>query len=88
MHRQGDPAGLFDTHVHLISRYEDFDEVRVMHEPFSAPFFRVTENLRRTLACGITTVRDAAGADAGLRLAVERARSRGRGCRSASRCCR
>ncbi len=63
--------GLFDTHVHLISRYEDFDEVRVMHEPFSAPFFRVTENLRRTLACGITTVRDAAGADAGLRLAVD-----------------
>ena len=48
-----------------------FDEVRVLHEPFSAPFFRVTENLRRTLASGITTVRDAAGADAGLRLAVD-----------------
>ncbi len=63
--------GLFDTHVHLVSRYEDFDEVRVLHEPFSAPFYRVAENLRRTLACGITTVRDAAGADAGLRLAVE-----------------
>jgi imidazolonepropionase-like amidohydrolase len=63
--------GLFDTHVHLISRYEDFDEVRVMHEPFTAPFFRVVENMRRTLACGITTVRDAAGADAGMRLAVE-----------------
>jgi imidazolonepropionase-like amidohydrolase len=27
--------------------------------------------MRRTLACGITTVRDAAGADAGMRLAVE-----------------
>jgi imidazolonepropionase-like amidohydrolase len=63
--------GLFDTHVHLVSRYEDFDEVRVLHEPFSAPFYRVPENLRRTLTCGITTVRDAGGADAGMRLAVE-----------------
>jgi imidazolonepropionase-like amidohydrolase len=63
--------GLFDTHVHLLSRYEDFDEVRVLHEPFSFPFYRVAENCRRTLACGITTVRDAGGADAGLRQAVE-----------------
>jgi hypothetical protein len=63
--------GLFDTHVHMVSRYEDFDEIRVMHEPFSTPFYRVTENMRRTLACGITTVRDAAGADAGMRLAVD-----------------
>jgi imidazolonepropionase-like amidohydrolase len=63
--------GLFDVHVHLGFRYEDFDEVRVMNEPFSASFYRVAENMRRTLACGITTVRDAAGADAGMRLAVE-----------------
>jgi imidazolonepropionase-like amidohydrolase len=63
--------GLFDVHVHLASRYEDFDEVRVMHEPFSVSFYRAAENLRRTLACGITTVRDAGGADAGMRLAVE-----------------
>ena len=63
--------GLFDTHVHLLSRYEDFDEVRVLHEPFSLPFYRVAENCRRTLGCGITTVRDAGGADAGLRQAVE-----------------
>lgn len=63
--------GLFDCHVHLAFRYEDFDEVRVMNEPFSAGFYRVAENMRRTLACGITTVRDAAGADAGMRMAVE-----------------
>jgi imidazolonepropionase-like amidohydrolase len=63
--------GLFDCHVHLASRYEDFDEVRVLNEPFSVSFFRMAENLRVTLALGITTVRDAAGADAGLRLAVE-----------------
>jgi imidazolonepropionase-like amidohydrolase len=63
--------GLFDTHVHLASRYEDFDEWRLLNEPFSLPFFRMGENLRRTLALGITTVRDAMGADAGLRGAVE-----------------
>lgn len=63
--------GLFDCHVHLAMRYEDIDEFRVMNEPFSLPFFRMAENLRTTLALGITTVRDAAGADAGLKLAVE-----------------
>ncbi len=63
--------GLFDCHVHLAFRYEDFDDARVMNEPFSMPFFRMAENLRVTLALGITTVRDAAGADAGLRLAVQ-----------------
>jgi len=62
--------GLFDCHVHLAFRYEDFDEYARMQEPFSLAFFRMAENLRITLALGITTVRDAAGADAGLRAAV------------------
>jgi imidazolonepropionase-like amidohydrolase len=69
--------GLFDVHVHMVSRYEDFDEVRVMNEPFTAAFYRVSENMRRTIECGITTVRDAAGADAGMRLAVEEGSLRG-----------
>ena len=63
--------GLFDCHVHLSMRYEDFDEYARMQEPFSLPFFRMGENLRTTIGLGITTVRDAAGADAGLRAAVE-----------------
>ena len=63
--------GLFDCHVHLAFRYEDFDEYARMQEPFSLGFFRMGENLRRTVALGITTVRDASGADAGLRAAVE-----------------
>jgi imidazolonepropionase-like amidohydrolase len=63
--------GLFDCHVHLAFRYEDFDEYARMQEPFSLPFFRMAENLRLTLALGITTVRDASGADAGLRAAVD-----------------
>ena len=63
--------GLFDVHVHLAFSYEDFDEVRLMNEPFSLRFFRVAENMRRTIALGITTVRDASGADAGMRAAAE-----------------
>lgn len=63
--------GLFDCHVHISGRYEDFDELDVMHRPFSYRFFTIAENLRRTLALGITTVRDAAGADLGLKLAVD-----------------
>ena len=63
--------GLFDCHIHLAMRYEDFDETRAMNEPFSLRFFRMAENLRRTIALGITTVRDASGADAGLKAAVE-----------------
>ena len=63
--------GLFDCHVHLAFRYEDFDEYARMQEPFSVAFFRMGQSLRTTLALGITTVRDASGADAGLKLAVE-----------------
>ena len=63
--------GLFDCHIHLVDRYEDRDELAVMNRPFSYRFFTIAENLRRTLALGITTVRDAGGADRGLRQAVE-----------------
>jgi imidazolonepropionase-like amidohydrolase len=63
--------GMFDCHIHLVLRHEDLDELRVMHEPFSYRFFQIAKNLRTTLALGITTVRDAAGADLGLKRAVE-----------------
>jgi imidazolonepropionase-like amidohydrolase len=63
--------GLFDCHAHLAMRYEDLDELAVAHQPFSYRFFTVAENLRRTLALGITTVRDASGADLGMKMAVE-----------------
>ena len=62
--------GLFDCHIHLLGRYEDFDELEVMHRPFPYGFYRVPETLAWILALGITTVRDAAGADAGLKRAV------------------
>jgi imidazolonepropionase-like amidohydrolase len=63
--------GLFDCHVHVAFRFEDFDEIRVMNEPFSLRFFHIVQTLRTTLALGITTVRDASGADAGVKAAVE-----------------
>jgi len=63
--------GLFDCHVHLGFRYEDFDEVRLAYTPFSYRFFRFPETLRWYLAMGITTVRDAGGADWGMKRAVE-----------------
>lgn len=62
--------GLFDCHIHLAGRYED-DELTLQHRPFSYGFYIVPENLRKTLALGITTVRDAGGADLGLKKAVE-----------------
>jgi len=63
--------GLFDCHIHVAMRNEDLDELAVMHRPFSYPFYRIAETLRWILSLGITTVRDASGADAGLRQAVE-----------------
>jgi imidazolonepropionase-like amidohydrolase len=63
--------GLFDCHVHLGFRYEDFDEVRLAYTPFSYKFFQFPETLRWYLAMGITTVRDAGGADWGMKRAVQ-----------------
>jgi imidazolonepropionase-like amidohydrolase len=63
--------GLFDTHVHVAFIHEDLDELRAMYQPFSYRFFRVPETLRTTLALGITTIRDAGGADLGMKRAVE-----------------
>jgi imidazolonepropionase-like amidohydrolase len=63
--------GLFDCHIHVGSTYEDFDETAVMHRPFTYAFFRIPATLRTTLRLGITTVRDASGADLGVKRAVE-----------------
>ena len=60
--------GLIDAHVHMLLPY--LDTVRLMETPFSLFFFLAEQNLRRTLDCGITYVRDANGADLGLQKAV------------------
>ena len=62
--------GMFDCHTHVVM--EHFDYLRVLTEPFSLQFFYAVKALRQTLDLGITTVRDAWGADAGVKAAVER----------------
>jgi imidazolonepropionase-like amidohydrolase len=61
--------GLFDCHVHVM--ISSVDPVRIAQTPFSYPFYQAVGNLRATLDAGITTVRDAGGADLGLKRAVE-----------------
>jgi imidazolonepropionase-like amidohydrolase len=61
--------GFIDCHVHVM--VSGIDLVRRLQRPFSYPFFQAARNLAATLDCGITTVRDAGGADLGLQRAVE-----------------
>src|SRR4051794_40625823 len=62
--------GLFDCHVHVMM--SGVDLLRLLQTPFSYPFYEAVHNLRRTLALGITQVRDAGGADLGVAEAVRR----------------
>jgi imidazolonepropionase-like amidohydrolase len=62
--------GLIDAHVHMVASH--FDLVRALETPFSLQFYEAAANLATTLALGITTVRDAGGADLGVKAAVER----------------
>jgi imidazolonepropionase-like amidohydrolase len=61
--------GLFDCHVHVM--VSGIDLVQRLQRPFSYQFFQASRNLAATLDCGITTVRDAGGADLGVQRAVE-----------------
>jgi imidazolonepropionase-like amidohydrolase len=62
--------GLIDCHVHLgllgISNVQDRLQL-----PWSYPYFVIPRNALATLRCGITTVRDAGGLDAGARRAQQ-----------------
>ena len=60
--------GFFDCHVHVMM--SGVDLMRQLQTPFSYPFYEAVHNLRRTLALGITHVRDAGGADLGVAEAV------------------
>src|SRR4051794_31578835 len=60
--------GLFDCHVHVM--LSGVDTLRLLQTPFSYGFYEAVHNLRRTLALGITSVRDAGGADLGVAEAV------------------
>ncbi|MCW5844524.1 MAG: amidohydrolase family protein [Caldilinea sp.] len=59
--------GLIDTHVHLM--LEGLNIPRMLTTPFSYNFYKALSHMRRTIDAGITTVRDAGGADLGLKQA-------------------
>ncbi len=61
--------GFFDCHVHVM--VSGIDLVRRLQRPFSYQFFQAARNLSATLDSGITTVRDAGGADLGVQRAVD-----------------
>lgn len=61
--------GFIDTHVHLM--LEGVNLARDMVTPFSMRFFNAVQYMKNTLNAGVTSVRDAGGADAGVKQAVE-----------------
>lgn len=61
--------GLIDCHVHTV--FDGMDLARIQSRPFSLEFFDAAANLGRLLDSGVTTVRDAGGADLGVKTAVE-----------------
>src|SRR5215471_11902988 len=62
--------GLIDCHVHFLLEYPDI--FRGLFTPPSLGLLQAIPRMRATLEAGVTTVRDAAGAPAGLKMAVER----------------
>ena len=61
--------GLFDCHVHIATR--SIDIWGLLQTPLSYRFFETARSLRATLRAGVTTIRDAGGADLGIKSAVE-----------------
>ncbi len=61
--------GLIDTHVHVMLNFKDLDSK--LNQPFSYRFYESVVNLENTIKAGITTVRDAGGADLGIKKAIE-----------------
>ena len=61
--------GLFDCHTHVCVSHVDL--WKIAQRPFSYEFYEAQRNLAATLRIGITTVRDAGGADLGIKEAVE-----------------
>jgi imidazolonepropionase-like amidohydrolase len=62
--------GFFDCHTHVC--VSDVNLWGVVQKPFSLQFYEAADNLRKTLSIGITSVRDAGGADLGIKEAVDR----------------
>jgi imidazolonepropionase-like amidohydrolase len=63
--------GLIDCHVHLSGQW-GYDLLRGLMTPPSLSLLYAVPNARATLEAGITTVRDAGGTPAGVKVAIER----------------
>ncbi|QPC84653.1 amidohydrolase family protein [Phototrophicus methaneseepsis] len=61
--------GFIDTHVHIMTEIAPLQQRA--STPFSMMFYQALRNMRRTLDVGITSVRDAGGADLGVKKSVE-----------------
>jgi len=61
--------GLFDCHVHIAMSHIDF--WKMMQTPLSYRVYDTARSLLTTLRAGITTIRDAGGADLGMKRAVD-----------------
>lgn len=61
--------GLIDCHVHVM--VSEYDVLRLLETPYSLQYYSAARNLGLLLDCGLTTVRDAAGADLGTKQAVD-----------------
>lgn len=62
--------GLIDTHVHFAIEYPDI--LRSLLTPPSLHLLQMIPRMKATLDAGVTTVRDAGGTPAGVKMAVER----------------
>jgi imidazolonepropionase-like amidohydrolase len=57
--------GIFDCHLH--TGFTSYDPWELLNTPYSTRVMQTARALRRTLQAGVTSVRDAGGADAGIR---------------------
>ena len=63
--------GLIDCHVHLTSLGEGLDFTRELITPPTFELMRAVRAAKRTLEAGFTSVRDASGSPAGVRMAID-----------------
>lgn len=67
--------GLIDLHIHAM--FSNPGSIQSFVEPFSLQFYESVRNLEATLRAGITSARDAGGADLGAKTAVDTGLIRG-----------
>ncbi len=61
--------GMIDLHIHATT--SNPGSIQAVAEPFSLQFYESVRNLEATLRAGITSARDAGGADLGAKQAIE-----------------